>query len=170
MVGPGRLGVGAQPGNQRRDRQRVSVGEHGAAVGEEPDPVGHGGGLVVVGGQGQGSGAGQGGPVLACEVGGGDEGFPGVGGAVLERHRRPGCLQLGQVGAEPAGELGGEGGEAGRSRRWRNGATVSPGARRRIRMTTARSSMVSGMAPILVLATVRQGGDARLLNFDARDP
>jgi hypothetical protein len=30
--------------------------------------------------------------------------------------------------------------------------------------------MVSGMAPILVLATVRQGGDARLLNFDARDP
>ena len=37
---------------------------------------------------------------------------------------------------------------AGPSRRVRYGATDSPGARRRIRMTMARSSMVSGIAPI----------------------
>ena len=47
---------------------------------------------------------------------------------------------------------------AGRSRRCRNGATVSPGARRRIRMTTARSSMVSGIAPIPARAAMAKVG------------
>ena len=47
---------------------------------------------------------------------------------------------------------------AGRSRRCRYGATVSPGARRRIRMTTARSSMVSGMAPMPASAAMAKVG------------
>ncbi len=45
-----------------------------------------------------------------------------------------------------------------RSRRCRNGATDSPGARRRIRITTARSSIVSGMAPIPASAAIANVG------------
>ena len=39
----------------------------------------------------------------AGEVGDGDEGFPGVGGAVLDGHGGLGAFQLVEVGAEPVG-------------------------------------------------------------------
>ena len=56
---------------------------------------------------------------------------------------------------------------AGRSRRCRNGATVSPGARRRILITTARSSMVSGIAPIPASAAMAKVGMVSRLRVPA---
>jgi hypothetical protein len=48
-------------------------------------------------------------PVRPGEVGDRDQGFPGVGGAVLYRDERFGAFQLGQAPAEPHGQYGGEG-------------------------------------------------------------
>src|SRR5438046_3010267 len=49
--------------------------------------------------------AGAGGPVAAGEVGDGDQGLPGVGGPVFQRHLRGGVLEFVEPPAGPAGEL-----------------------------------------------------------------
>jgi hypothetical protein len=68
----------------------VGVTECAAAADEQPHPERHVGRFLVAVDQIEDRGPGRGWPVVTSGVGDGDEGFPGVGGTVLDRQGRIG--------------------------------------------------------------------------------